>query len=162
MSRPLRKTLTLERTCDGTLEDVWELWTTKDGIESWWGPEGFTTKVHAIDLRAGGGLRYAMTATEPAQIQFLEEAGMPLTTENRVTYDEVDPPRRLAFTTRADFVPGVEPYDVRTLVELSPRGRGVHMVVTLETMHDERWTKLAVMGWESQLARLADVLAARR
>ena len=23
-----------------TLEEVWELWTTKDGIESWWGPEG--------------------------------------------------------------------------------------------------------------------------
>ena len=37
--------LTLERTYRAPLEKVWELWTTKAGIESWWGPDGFTVEV---------------------------------------------------------------------------------------------------------------------
>jgi hypothetical protein len=32
------------------------------------------------------------------------------------------------------------------------------MVLTLDAMHDEQWTKLAVMGWESELAKLARLL----
>ena len=36
--------------------------TTKDGIESWWGPGGFTVKVRKLDLRSGGELHYAMIA----------------------------------------------------------------------------------------------------
>ena len=39
--RPARR-ITMERTFAAPMEDVWELWTTKEGIESWWGPEGFT------------------------------------------------------------------------------------------------------------------------
>jgi hypothetical protein len=32
------------------------------------------------------------------------------------------------------------------------------MVLTLDAMHDDHWTQLAVMGWESELAKLAKVL----
>ncbi len=60
-----KRRITIERTYKAPIEDVWELWTTKDGIESWWGPEGFTVKVHKLDLRPGGELRYAMIATAP-------------------------------------------------------------------------------------------------
>ena len=56
----------LERTFQATLEDVWQLWTTKEGIESWWGPEGFSVQVRTLDLRPGGLLQYAMTATAPS------------------------------------------------------------------------------------------------
>ena len=31
--------ITIERTYRASVEDVWDLWTTKEGIESWWGPE---------------------------------------------------------------------------------------------------------------------------
>src|SRR5207249_6402569 len=44
-----------------SVEDVWELWTTKAGLESWWGPEGFTTAVSKLDLRPRGEFEYAMT-----------------------------------------------------------------------------------------------------
>ena len=57
-----KKRITLERTFDAPLADVWELWTTKEGIESWWGPSGFMVKVRKIDLRPGGDLDYAMIA----------------------------------------------------------------------------------------------------
>jgi uncharacterized protein YndB with AHSA1/START domain len=157
-----KKTIVLERTFGASLEEVWALWTTKEGLESWWGPEGFTTTVHQIDVRVGGQLLYAMTATAPEQIRFMTSAGMSLTTEQRVTYQVVVPLQRLRYTSLADFIPGVAPYDLATLVELheSPEG-GVRMVVTIDAMHDEAWTKRSVMGWESQLGRIAKLLAER-
>jgi uncharacterized protein YndB with AHSA1/START domain len=112
--------ITIERTFNAPIEDVWDLWTTKEGIESWWGPDGFAVKVRKLDLRPGGELLYAMTATAPQQVEFTRREGMPVTTEGCVTYAEVVPPRRLAYTHLADFIPGVESYDVATVVELRP------------------------------------------
>jgi uncharacterized protein YndB with AHSA1/START domain len=156
------RTITLERTFQAPAEEVWALWTTKEGLESWWGPEGFTTEVHEIDVRVGGRMRYAMTATAPEQVAFMKKAEMPLTTEQRVTYHQVVPQRRLAYTSLADFIPGVGPYDVATIVELHLEGQGVRMALTIDVMHDERWTKMAVLGWESQLGKLAKVIAERQ
>ena len=88
---PLGTMITLERTYGASPDDVWALCTTREGIESWWGPEGFSAKVHALDLKPGGELRYAMTAVDPDQVAFMRNAGMPLTTETRLTYAEVEP-----------------------------------------------------------------------
>ena len=155
-----RGKFTLERVYEAAILDVWNLWTTKAGIESWWGPEGFTVTVHKLDLRAGGELLYAMTATGPDQIKFMKSAGMPLTTEARVTYTEVSPMRRLAYTHLVDFVPGVEAYDVATIVEWFVERNRVRMVVHLDAMHSEEWTQRAISGWESQLSK-ADKLLCR-
>ena len=155
-----RRRVTLERTFAAPIDEVWEFWTTKEGIESWWGPDGFAVKVHQLDLRPGGELVYAMTATAPDQIEFLKKAGMPATTVSRLTYTEVVPPRRLAYSQTADFIPGVEPYEVPTTVELETTPRGVRMVLTFSAMHDEHWTNMAVMGWESELGRLEKLLKA--
>jgi len=156
-----QETLTFERTFQAAIEDVWELWTTRRGLESWWGPQGFATRVHRIDVRPGGELHYAMTATAPEQIGFLEKAGMSLTSEQRVLYQKVVPPTELVYVSRADFIPGVAPYDVTTRVELRAEGANVRMLVTIDAMHDTRWTKMAALGWQSQLDRLAQVLADR-
>ena len=157
-----RRKVTLERTFDATIEDVWELWTTKDGIESWWGPEGFAVEVRKLDLRPGGDLIYAMTATAPDQIEFMKKSGMPLTTETRILFTEIVPQQRLAYTNIVDFVPGVMPYEVATIVEFETSPHGVRMVLTMDAMHDENWTKMAVMGWESELGKLAKLLGERR
>jgi uncharacterized protein YndB with AHSA1/START domain len=156
--QPARRRVSIERTLGGTVEDVWELWTTKAGIESWWGPDGFVVKVRRLDVRLGGELLYAMSATAPEQIEFLKKAGMALTTESLVTYTDVVPLKRLAFTQMADFIPGVTPYEVATAVELKPVPQGVRLVLTLDAMHDEYWTKMAVMGWENELDKLGRVL----
>jgi uncharacterized protein YndB with AHSA1/START domain len=156
-----RPKLTLERTFKASPDEVWELWTTKEGIESWWGPEGFSVTVRDLDLRPGGDLFYSMTATGPDQADYMRKAGMPITTEHRITYTEVNPPRRLAYNELADFIPGVEPYEVETLIELDEVGDGVRLVLTFEAMHDDQWTRMAVLGRESELERLAKVLAAR-
>lgn len=156
-----RRRITMERFYRADIEDVWDLWTTRDGIESWWGPGGFAVTVRTLDLRPGGLLLYVMTAIDPPQVDFMKKNGMPLSHDARITYTEVVPPRRLAYVHAADFIPGVEPYDVATVVELEATGDGVRMRLTLDAMHDERWTNLAVAGWESELGRLDAVLAAR-
>lgn len=157
-----RAQFSLERTYAASLDEVWALWTTKDGIESWWGPEGFDVTVRGIDLRPGGELLYVMTAVGEQEIAFMKQAGMPIATEAKVTYTEVQPKTRLGYKTLTDFVPGVEPYDVATLVELQAAGEGVKMVLTFDAMHDAQWTEQARAGHESQLRKLDAVLAERR
>ena len=154
--------MVLERFFTATVQEVWALWTTPEGIESWWGPDGFDVEVRAIDLRPGGELAYVMTATAADQVDFMKKAGMPLATEARLTFTEVDPLRRLSYKHRADFIPGVEPYLVVTEVEIEAVGRRVRMALSIEAMHDEDWTDRAVNGWEDQLDKLAAVLASRR
>jgi uncharacterized protein YndB with AHSA1/START domain len=150
--------ITLERHYRATLDEVWGLWTTKKGIESWWGPEGFSVTVQQLDLRAGGELRYTMTATAPEQVAFMRQAGMPLATEVVLVYTEVEPRRRLAYSMSTDFVPNVEPYESATRISFAPEPDGVHMVLTFSTMHDEEWTQRKRMGHESELDRLEAIL----
>lgn len=152
----------IERTYLASIKELWELWTTKEGIESWWGPDGFSVKVHELDLRVGQEMRYAMTAVQPAQVKFMERAGLPITTEAKLTYTEIVPGKSIAYTHRADFIPGVEPYDVGNRVEFFVRGENVRMVLTLDPMHSDEWTQRAVMGMESQIGKLARVIAGHR
>ena len=157
-----RRRITLERVYQADLQDVWDLWTTKDGIESWWGPGGFTVTVRKLDLRPGGELLYAMTAIASPQIEFMKRAGMPLSHDARITYSEIVPLRRLAYVHLADFIPGVEPYDIATVVELQPVAEGVRMTLSFDAMHSDEWTERAVMGWNSELDKLGALILARK
>lgn len=156
-----RAQFSIERSFAATVEEAWMLWTTKAGIESWWGPVGFDVTVTSIDLRPGGELIYVMTATRDQEIAFMKNAGMPLSTECKVTYLEVSPPTRLVYKTIADFVPNVEPYDVTTVVRLQATVDGVKVTITFDAMHDDVWTQRARAGHESQLGKLEALLAAR-
>lgn len=153
--------VTLERTYeDATLEDVWDLWTTRDGIESWWGPEGFRVQVDRIDVRPGGELHYRMIAVAPEMVAFMKQHGMPVAQPCRITFTEVVPRRRLAYLNLVDFVPGHPSYQTAHELELRASGSAVRLTLTLERMHDEEWTKRAVMGWEMELGKLGRALAA--
>ena len=156
---PARTQFSLARTYSASIDEAWALWTTKAGIESWWGPEGFGVTVTSLDLRPGGDLIYLMTAVAPEQVAFMKRAGMPLTTECRVTYTEVSPPGRLAYKTLADFIPGVTPYEVATVVELKTTTEGVKLTITFDAMHDDVWTERARAGHESQMRKLDALLA---
>jgi uncharacterized protein YndB with AHSA1/START domain len=150
--------LVMERTYRADIESVWSLWTTPEGLESWWGPSGFDLKVRKLDLRPGGDLICSMTATAPAAIDRMRNAGMPVTMQWHATYTEIVPRRRLAFGHLADFIPGVTPYPIETTVDLYPSGHSVRMVLTFDAMHDDEWTQKAVTTWENELGRLASLL----
>lgn len=154
-----RKQITIERVYQADVQDVWDLWTTKEGIESWWGPGGFAVTVRTLDLRPGGELRYVMTAIDPPQVAFMKQHGMPISTNATIRFTEVQPPTRLAYIHLADFIPGVKPYEVATLVELQETTEGVRMTLTFDAMHDDEWTARATMGWESEVGKLTSLLA---
>jgi uncharacterized protein YndB with AHSA1/START domain len=156
---PTSRTITLERHYRTTADRVWDLWTTKPGLESWWGPAGFEVEVTKLELRQDGELVYIMRATAPDQVAFMKQAGMPLATTVTVTYTAVEPKHRLSYMSLTDFVPGVEPYAVNTTVELTVDGDGVRMVLTFDAMHDDEWTQRMTLGHEGQLTKLAAVLS---
>ena len=160
-TRP-RPKLTLERTYDATPEEIWELWTSRDGIETLLPPDGFKVAVSKLALRPGGDLIYVMTAVGREQVEYMTKAGMSLVTEQHVVFVDVDPPRRLVTREVADFIPGVEPYEVETVLELSQVEGGTHLVLTFDAMHDERWTENARLGREQELRKLGELLAKRK
>lgn len=157
-----KKRIVLERTFDAPIADVWELWTTKDGLESWWGPEGFRVEVHELDLRVGGRLRYSMIAATPQMLAFMKQSGMPPSHEAHLRYTEIVPNERLAYLHAVDFVPGVAAYDVETRVELFVVERSVRVVLTLDAMHDAIWSGRMAEGWRQELEKLARVLEGRK
>ena len=54
-----RAPIVIERTYQASPQEVWEMWTTKEGLESWWGPERFSSTVRTLELRVGGRLEIA-------------------------------------------------------------------------------------------------------
>lgn len=147
-------TLVIERTYRATLEEVWALWTTKDGFESWWGPQGFRAEVQELDARAGGALRYDMIADTPEMIAAMKQMGQPSSHATRSRFTEVTPRSRLVLTNVIDFLPGVAVYESKIAVELIPDGDRVRMVVTLDAMHSDDFTRMQKDGFTSQLTKL--------
>ena len=117
-----RNAVRLERTYDAPAELVWELLTTAAGLEEWWAPDGFETRVSELELRPGGHVRYTMTATGPDQVAFVQDLGMPLASEFRRTFTEVAAPTRLAYLFVIDFVPDQDAYEHLTTSTSRRRG----------------------------------------
>ena len=154
MTAPAKKTFTIERTLKASPEKVWQMWTTREGLERWWGPDGFSVQVLQIDVRVGGRLELVMKTEVPEIIAGLKAGGMGPSHSLRCTYTEVELNRRLAYQNTVDFVPGVPPYTATTRVELTPVPGGTRLAVTNDVMHDPMWTERARMGWEQELGKL--------
>ncbi len=150
-SRP--KTV-VERTYRARPEELWELWTTKEGFESWWGPENFHARVHTLEAREGGALHYDMIAATPEMVECMKQMGRPPSHKTRCRFTEFKPYERLTLVHVIDFLPGVEPYDSTIVVDFVPSGEFVRMVVTLHPMHDEEMSRMQVQGFTSQLTKL--------
>lgn len=150
----------ITRVFDATPDKLWRFWTSESGLAQWWGPLGFESRVAALDVRVGGGFDIVMTAVAPAQVKYLADHGIPLESHARGTYTEVDAPRRLAWRSSVDFVPGVAPYEVTSSVDLRALADGrTEMNFRSDRMHDAMWTRNAEAGWTQQLDRLVGLLA---
>ena len=155
--------IVIDRDVAASPQRVWELWTTPAGISQWWAPDGFRTEVEQLDLVPSGMLIYTMTTVDEAQIAFMQEHGLPLTTRSRKMFTQVEPPFRLEYTTLVDFVPGHDPYEQLTRVDLTPSSEfenGTHITMHLEPLHDEEWTGRLVAGRTNELDNLARLTGA--
>ncbi len=149
-----RKKIVVERAYKAKVEELWSLWTTKEGFESWWGPVGFRVEVQEIDPRVGGALRYDMIAATPEHIAAMKEMGQPTSHKTHGTFTIVEPMKRLEITHVIDFLPGVKPYESAMMVEFIPSGDRVRMVVHLSGMHDETFANMQKEGFASQITKL--------
>lgn len=145
---------TIERTYRASVDDVWALWTTKEGFESWWGPVGFRADVHELEARVGGPLVYDMVADSPAMIAEMERMGQPASHATRSRFVELVPRSRLVIRNVIDFVPGVPTFENDITVELHVVGDRVRMVVTLQRMASGKLGEMQAEGFGSQLTKL--------
>ena len=156
--QPPNKAIRIERRYRADLRDLWSLWTTKEGFESWWGPEGFRSEVRRIEPRVGGTLEYSMIADSEETIAHMKKEGMATSHAVTSTFTAVTELQSLELTSLIDFLPGVEAYEVRATVSFHPLGDQVKMVIVLERYHSEEWTMRAKAGWESQLTKFPRAL----
>jgi uncharacterized protein YndB with AHSA1/START domain len=104
---------TIERTFKAPPQRLWRMWTTKEGIQSWWGPAakdmGFDLKVLKLDVRVGGEYAIEMRDSKVALV-------------NHGHYTEVQPSRRLAQEWLFDIflAPGEKPYKVAIGIDFEP------------------------------------------
>src|SRR5258706_7128695 len=73
------------RVFDAPRELVWKVWTEPEHIGKWWGPNGFTTTTHKMEVKAGGVWRFVMHGPDGRDYQ------------NKITFIEVVKPERLVY-----------------------------------------------------------------
>ena len=142
----------IERVWQAPIDQIWALWTTAEGIASWFGPRGFTVEVEEVDLSAGGSCRYTMRATQPEAIAAMEKRGQPASHAVVSTFTEVVPPNKLVYDSP------MGPETMTTSVVFSEGPEGVKMVLVISATK-AGMTGGAAMGWKSSLERFAERLA---
>lgn len=153
--------IVFERSYRADAQELWELWTTKDGLESWWYPEGSRAEVRVLEARQGGRLHYDMIAHTPDMIEAMRQMGLPPSNAIRARFAEFRARERLTLVHMIDFLPGVKPFESTLTVEFFPSGDRVRMVVTLHQTHDEEFTQKQRLGFTSQLSNLDERYASK-
>ena len=68
--------LSITRLLNAPPELVWEVWTKPEHITNWWGPVGFSTTTHEMNIKPGGVWRFMMHGPDgkryPNKIVFIE------------------------------------------------------------------------------------------
>ena len=78
--------IVISRILDAPRDLVWEAWTNPQHVANWWGPNGFTTTVEAMDVRAGGIWKHVMHGPDGVDYP------------NCCVFTEVLKPERIVFT----------------------------------------------------------------
>jgi uncharacterized protein YndB with AHSA1/START domain len=126
---------------------VFEAWTRPEHLSQWWGPNGFTLTTRSFDFRPGGVWRFVMHGPDGRDY------------ENRVTFDEIVSPERIAYHHGGGD--DVEPVQFRTLVTFEDMG-GATKLTTRGTFPSAAERERVIReygadkGLEQTLGRLAE------
>jgi uncharacterized protein YndB with AHSA1/START domain len=85
--------LVATRVFDAPRALVFKAWTDPAHVGQWWGPRGFTTTTHAIDVRPGGVWRFTMHGPDGVDYP------------NRIAFHEIVEPERLVYEHGGDDGP---------------------------------------------------------
>ncbi len=86
----LEREIVLSRVFDAPRELVFRAWTEKEHISRWFGPKGFTTTTHEMDVRVGGMWRFVLRGPDGKSW------------DSRIVFLEIERPELLVFDHGAD------------------------------------------------------------
>lgn len=84
------KEMIFSRLIDAPRELVYEAWTKPEHIGEWFGPEGFTTTTHKMDVRPGGEWDFIMHGPDGRDYP------------NKIMYTETVKPEKLVYSQSGD------------------------------------------------------------
>jgi uncharacterized protein YndB with AHSA1/START domain len=122
---------------------VYEAWTTPELVKRWWHANRGEMTVAEIDLRVGGGWRYAMVTPDGMEVAFHGE------------YREIVPNERLVSTEVYEGFPDAEALDTLTLTEVD--GRTILVILVQHASKEFRDAHIA-SGMEDGMQDAMDLL----
>jgi uncharacterized protein YndB with AHSA1/START domain len=132
---------------DAPRDLVWKMWTDRYHVAQWWGPKGFWTTIHEMDVRPGGEWRFIMHGPDGRDYH------------NRIIFREVRKPDLLVYENSPDK--DTEPVRFVTTVSLTEEGERTRVRVQMifptaaERDHNVK-TYGAVEGLRQHFGRLAE------
>ena len=148
---PTDREIVISRLIDAPRELVFDAWTDPERVVQWWGPRGFTTTTHKMEVKPGGVWIFVMHGPDGRDYQ------------NKITYLEIVPPERLVYT-HGGGEGDLEPISFQTTVIFVAEGNRTR--VTLRSVFPTREQRDhvvkeygAIEGGEQHLARLDEHLA---
>jgi uncharacterized protein YndB with AHSA1/START domain len=147
---PTDREIVITRLINAPQELVFDAWTDPEQVGQWWGPSGFTTTTHKMEVKPGGVWRFVMHGPDGRDYQ------------NKITYLDIVPPERLVYRHGGDE--DLEPVSFHTTVTFVAEGNKTR--VTMRSVfptaeYRDRVVKEhgAIEGGEQHLARLDEHLA---
>ncbi len=142
--------IVITRLVDAPRELVFDAWTDPQHVGQWWGPNGFTTTTHSIDVRPGGQWRFVMHGPDGRDY------------DNLITYLEIVRPERIVYKHGGDD--DVEPVEFETTVTFEPQGGKTRITLRSVFPSAEERDRVvreygAIEGGHQHLARLAEYVA---
>lgn len=138
------------RLFNASRERVWEAWTERERIGKWWGPNGFSTTTHEMDVRPGGAWRFTMHGPDGVDYP------------NRVVYEQVVKPERLVYLHDSDDDTQEDPHRFVTTVTFDIEGGQTRL--TMRARFPTPAARAAVVGYavegaKQTIGRLAEYLS---
>jgi uncharacterized protein YndB with AHSA1/START domain len=143
--------IAVSRIFDAPRELVWESWADPAQRGLWWGPNGFTTEFHSLDLRPGGQCLLTMRGPDGTEYP------------NRSVFTKVERPHIIAYAHSGNRVgsPEINFHATWTFEEVE--GGKTQLTLLQEYADSELRRKIveeygAIKGGEQTFARLAEFL----
>lgn len=140
-------TVRLHRVLAARPEKVYRAFLDADAMTKWLPPNGFTGKMHQIEVRVGG--KYKMSFTNFTTGSSHSFGG---------TYLELQPHERIRHTSRFDN-PGL-PGEMQTTITLKQVFCGTDLSITQEGIPAIIPAEACYMGWQESLTLLAKLVEA--
>lgn len=137
----MSNTVRLHRVIRTTPEKLYRAFIDPDAIAKWIAPDGFTCKVHHMDVKVGG--TYKMSFTNFTTNQSHSFGGQ---------YVELTPGKRLRYTDKFDD-PNL-PGEINVTIDLKKVSCGTELSIVQEGIPEVIPAEMCYLGWQESLSLL--------